>query len=146
MAVLLNHELHEPGGEITDEVCDRLLAAEETTQKGRGEADIEMLRGRMFRRLTQSMIDSAVERFRSGVGRGILLWCEDASVHFIPEAQLTVALSLDSAVRGDIFLILGQYTFDSEAVVLTSRHDEIELLHLGPGYAKRSWGTHSLQH
>lgn len=108
MAVLLNYELHEPGGDITDEVCDRLLIGEADSQALLEKpGEVEGLRGRMLRRLTPSMIDSAVERFRSGVGRGILLWSEDASVHFVPEAQITIALSLDSSICGDISLMLG---------------------------------------
>lgn len=141
MTVLLNRALREPGGEITDEVCDRLLTAEEGQHLREGIADGPSIRKAMLGRVMPSMIDSAAERCHAGAGRGILFWSRDASVHYIPEPQLSTALRLAAAIRRDIRVLLNRYSPESEAVVLTERRDEVELLHLGQDTADDHGGS-----
>jgi hypothetical protein len=141
VALLLNHELHSPGGDLTQDVCNRLLTEDEARRLREGTADDSMIREAMFQRLLPSMLEAAVARFHAGAGRGILLWSQDSSVHYVPEPQLTTALEIAPEARRDILAIVRQYCPESEAVILSERRHELELVQLGPGRKRRSLGT-----
>jgi hypothetical protein len=141
MTVLTDSELHNPGGDVTDDICERLLTAEErgALQDGGDETEI---RQAMFRRLMPSMLEEAISRFRDGAGRGVLVWCQDASVRYIPECRLTNALGIRSEIRAGIERLVARYRPESEAILISERSDSIELRQLGPGEAQRSLGIH----
>jgi hypothetical protein len=141
VALLLNHELQSPGGDLTDDVCNRLLTEEEARQLREGAADDTTIREAMFQRLIPSMLEAAVARFHAGAGRGILLWSQDSSVHYVPEPQLTTALEIAPETRRDIQAMVRRYCPESEAVIVSERRHELELVRLGPGRSQRSLGT-----
>jgi hypothetical protein len=99
------------------------------------------IREAMFQRLLPSMLEAAVARFRAGAGRGILLWSQDSSVLYVPEPQLTAALEIAPETRRDIQAMVRQYCPESEAVIVSERRHELELVRLGPGRNQRSLGT-----
>jgi hypothetical protein len=141
VALLINHELHSPGGDLTDDVCNRLLTEQEARELREGTADDTTIREAMFQRLLPSMLEAAVARFYAGAGRGILLWAQDSSVHYVPEPQLATALRIEPGTRRDIQVIVRQYCPESEAVMVSERRHELELVRLGPGRKRRSLGT-----
>jgi hypothetical protein len=141
MALLLHHELQSPGGDLTDDVCNRLLTEEEARRLREGTADDTTIREAMFQRLLPSMLEAAVARFHAGAGRGILLWSQDSSVHYVPAPQLTTALEIAPETRRDIQAIVRQYCPESEAVMVSERRHELELVRLGPGRNQSSLGT-----
>lgn len=144
VALLVRRELHSPGGDLTDDICNRLLTAEETRELREGTADDTTIREAMFHRLLPSLLEAAVERFRAGAGRGIVLWSHDSSVHYVPELQLATALRMEPETREDIQAIVRHYSPESEAVMVSERRDELELVRLGPGRNQCSLGTRPL--
>jgi hypothetical protein len=125
-------------------ICNRLLTADESRELREGTADDTTIREAMFHRLLPSMLEAAVERFRAGAGRGIVLWSQDASVHYVPEPQLATALRIEPETREDIQAIVRRYSPESEAVMVSERRDELELVRLGPGRTRFSLGTRPL--
>ena len=85
-----------------------------------------------------------MERFRAGAGRVIVLWSQDSSVHYVPEPQLATALRIEPETREDIRAIVRRYSPESEAVMVSERRDELELVRLGPGMTRCSLGTRPL--
>jgi hypothetical protein len=144
VALLVSRELQSPGGDLTDDICNRLLTAEEARELREGTADDMTIREAMFHRLLPSMLEAAVDRFRAGAGRGIVLWSQDSSVHYVPEPQLATALRIEPETREDIREIVRGYSPESEAVMVSERRDELELVRLGPGRNQCSLGTRPL--
>jgi hypothetical protein len=144
VALLVRRELQSPGGDLTDDICNRLLTVEEARELREGTADDTTIREAMFHRLLPSMLEAAVDRFRAGAGRGIVLWSQDSSVHYVPEPQLATALRIEPETREDIQAIVRGYSPESEAVMVSERRDELELVRLGPGRNRCSLGTRPL--
>ena len=95
----------------------------------------------MFQRPLPSMLEAAVARFHAGAGRGILLWAQDSSFHYVPEPQLATALRIEPETRRDIQTIVRQYCPESEVVMLSERRHEVDLVRLGLRRKRRSLGT-----
>ena len=65
---------------------------------------------------------------------------EDSSVQYVPEPQLITALEIAPETRRYIQAMVRRYCPELEAVIVSERRHELELVRLGPGRNQRSLG------